>query len=73
MRYEEMGGPPPFVEQPLYQLVALDQDSPVIGMSPTTGTHATQAIQDLPPTPVPSEPPAKPPPPATTQQSCSSC
>ena len=56
------------MERPLYQRVALEQDSQDFGASPPSGAQAAQAIQDLPPTPAPSEPPAKPPPPATTQQ-----
>ena len=55
--YEEMGGPPILVERPLYQLVELEQDSQDLGASPPTGMQALQEIQDLPPTPAPSEPP----------------
>ena len=63
-----MGGPPTLVEQPRYQLVALEQDSQDLGLSSPLGMQATQAIQDLPPTPAPGEPPAQPPPLVTTRQ-----
>ena len=56
------------MEQPLYQLVALEHEPQDLGSSPPPGTQAMQAIQDLPPTPVPGEPPAQPLPLATKQQ-----
>ena len=68
MRYGKIGGPLTLVEQPLCQLVALLQDSKYLGSSPPPGTQAMQAIQDLPPTPVPGELPVKPPPLVTTRQ-----
>ena len=46
MRYEEMGGPPTLVEQPLYQLVALEQDSKYFGTSPPPGVQVMQSSQD---------------------------
>ena len=67
-RYEQMGCSPIILERPRYEFVPFEQDSQDLGKSPLPGTQAMQAIQDLPPTPAPSEPPARPPSPATAQQ-----